>query len=41
MKKILVLIMLIASLKGEVVMMSETIDECNGYLQKVNLCYNM
>ena len=36
MKKILVLIMLIVSLKGEVVMMSETIDECNGYLQKAD-----
>ena len=36
MKKILMLVMLIGSLKGEVVMMSETIDECNGYLQKAD-----
>ena len=36
MKKILLLIMVIASLKGEVVMMSETIAECNGYLQKAD-----
>ena len=36
MKKILVLVLLIASLKGDDVMISETIAECNGYLQKAD-----